>query len=468
MRPKQAVAHIHTALDAHFDRRYPRGARERARARAEAAIGKRPGFLRKVKSAGRLRLADLAGVLESEDLALGDLLQRAVLEPGATPFASLAPLVDPATVTPAALHQAGLPAALDPVHRFLLDAERAEARLGTPRTVAAVRARHDAGLLRDGAPPDAVRRRLDELEVLLYDDPAAAGRQAEAIARRARSLRGAVLALSLWTSSLRRCQRLGMAAVVLGAGLSLARAHGDRCLEARLARRGAYLLSDRAQHRRGLRLAEHALLLWTELGDLELAARAQLDRGVVARYLGDSEAARTAFRAALRWLPADARLPRLAALHGLGFAYFELGELDRAADLAARAIAAADGVTGGHIEGRLIWLQAMIADARGELGAAEALYRRTLDAFAAFPGDALQVAAELIRVVLRQGRALEARQLARSLTWLVIPLEDDSVLHACVADLIRAGMESDRLTRQLIESTIEGIRRARGAAPAPA
>lgn len=249
--------------------------------------------------------------------------------------------------------------------------------------------------------------------------------------------------------------------MVLAFAMGVAERHNHRSLFAELAHRAIYVVADHGDYGRALALADRTFALWAELKDRDRMGRTSIARASALLYQQRYPEAETAFRAALDRLRSSSRRWLAAAHQGLGVVYYEMGDLRRA-ESAVHAAAAFVPV-GGAFGGRLAWLKARIAAARGDLHGSERRYRAALEALRQLPADALLVAAELVRVLIRQRNTVEACTVARSLTWLVTPLEDQRVLAAAHADLVRAGLKGrhQTLTLGTLDSIIRAIKRGR-------
>jgi len=348
---------------------------------------------------------------------------------------------------------------VDPVDHFRSDARRLRRREAEHPLLAGLRTRLRGGEL---APePEADDARSDELEViddLRYENLGQATTRAASAVRRAADRLTAARALGIWASCMRLHRQLDDATLALDLAFELAGT--ARPLAGELAQRAAFVLHERGEYLRGLALVEQALIAYVEANDPDRIGRTLVDRGVLLYQLGEPAAALLSYKSSLRYLAASSQRNRGAAMQGLGRIYYEMGNLDQAAEVtreAARVLPSS-----GTLAGHLAWLRAAIASDLGNHRQAEAQYRRALVLFAEVPDDALLVAAQLVRLLCRQGRTDEGCDLTRSLLWLVEPLEGDRVLQACLADLIRAGMEGSRaLTLELVEATIRTIERER-------
>ncbi len=107
----------------------------------------------------------------------------------------------------------------------------------------------------------------------------------------------------------------------------------------------------------------------------------------------------------------------------------------------------------------LQWLRAATAARRGSPAAVD-LYRQTLENLLTVNyADAALVTVELVRVLILQGRHLEAHETAMTVRQLVIPLQRNRYVSAALGELIRGGREA--LTYARVERVRAVLEQAR-------
>ncbi|RME98146.1 MAG: hypothetical protein D6773_14840, partial [Alphaproteobacteria bacterium] len=266
--------------------------------------------------------------------------------------------------------------------------------------------------------------------------------------------------------------KLDQATVLLGIAVDIAQRYDLPLVVARLAIRAALVLSNVAEYERGLALAEWAMIRYSEADDAVGVGQAHYCRGLMLGYSGHHAAAIKAFHAALRYLPAEPVWFHGGAWQCIGFNHYmqgltedanaalprcredKKGWVDEAAHALTKATEILSAGAGQEALGNLAWIRARVAVVRDELRLADQLYAQALEhiADAGIWLDAALIAAERVGVLLELGKAVEARQFARGLTPLVIPLEDASPIAAlALADLIRAALEGSKITHEMLE-----------------
>ncbi|HSL81168.1 MAG TPA: tetratricopeptide repeat protein [Thermoanaerobaculia bacterium] len=205
-----------------------------------------------------------------------------------------------------------------------------------------------------------------------------------------------------------------------------------------------------------------AAVLYDLVGNREKAARTYLTLSIGLFRRGDLDGAIGAAEQALDcmpgdtegWLRASAHFNRAYYLHGRG-------DVDRAeAELAAHEdVLAAEGPWGMQ---HLAWLRARIAWSRGELKAAERLYRevRRLALERGIAFDASLAALELALVHLVQGRTARVKKLALEALDVFAEQEVEREVHTALA-LLKAAARRNAITQELLQHTIDALERAR-------
>ena len=317
-------------------------------------------------------------------------------------------------------HIAGLLGLAEPPEPVLADREEAEYDAALDRAFA--RALRKAGSSEErtrealAVPLEAL---LEQSWALRHDDPAEMVRLAEEardLAERVASgepdpRRAADLRCRAWVAlgnAYRVADRLSQAEQALGRATELfVQGTQDELLAARLFDVQASLLGDC----RRFDLAESALDLVFAIhrrrGDLHLAGRALISKGLYAGYQGQAEESVRLIEQGLELIAPD-RDPRLlyVALHNQARALMECGRL-RDARIALWQIRARRLDVGGRInELKIRWLEAQINAGLGELDRAELALREVKQGFADAGLDykAALAGLELGAVLLRGGR----------------------------------------------------------------
>lgn len=271
-----------------------------------------------------------------------------------------------------------------------------------------------------------------------------------------------VRCLGIWASSLRVLLELEQATVLLGRGIEVARHHGLLFELANLVQRASYVVAIRTgDAARGLLLADLAIVLFTELGEMADVGIALLARGYMQEHLGNEAVAIRCYSTALElYLPPEDIRNRFGALQALAVAYWQAGELEAAMAAAERALERVP--PGKDLVASFKWLAARLAASLGDWHRAERLYESVLASFSDQPGEAAFASAELVRVYLKQGRSARACAFARQMTAFVIPLERNQLVSAALRDLIASGLEGEQaLTLAVVDGAIEQMERGR-------
>jgi len=118
-------------------------------------------------------------------------------------------------------------------------------------------------------------------------------------------------------------------------------------------------------------------------------------------------------------------------------------------------------------QGKLIWLQGLICVELEQLDRAEEHLREVVEVFQAInqPGETALVTTDLVRVLLKRGRRLEAHQTAQTMLPLLAPRRSNQILSGAIADLLRHGTAG--LTLELVERVRAQIEKQGGALSAP-
>lgn len=302
---------------------------------------------------------------------------------------------------------------------------------------------------------DAELHRLEELDALRYEDPRGVLRPAEWLCRRALEsghLELAVRAAGVIGSAMRLTRELDGAQIVLFGAYQAAERHALNEAAANLVQRMAYTTSDLGDYDHAFALAEQASLRYADLGDPIHLAQTQVDRGVMLSYLGKQEAAIRCFSSALCQATCLEAHNRYTALHGMAIAHLWSGRIGQASYFLREAESFLPHSR--HARGRHLWLRAAISAQMGDAQCAEQLYRGTLEVFAgAYPADIAVCSIELVYLLLRQGKPLKARGLARGIQAIAFDLPSGSVVDRVVFDLLNAR----RVTAKMVKDALEQI-----------
>jgi len=414
--------------------------------RVEEECELRPGYFRDQRRAGRER-CDLRVLFQALD-ALG---------------------VDPAELFARVLGPAEL------VARFCADAAvLRRRRKHAPRILARERVAAERGA--PATLTEALRAELAELEDLRYGDPRRVRQRATALVTEVpEDQRPRVLGLH--ASACRVAGRLKEAQMVLGRALDLAAELGDPRAEADLLQRASYVLADLGQFESAFHFAERATLLFVELGDLTGVGKAMVDQGIWLGCLDRDARAHRSFLAALHFLPEtgepDVRRNRIACLMSLGNLARRRGDLAEAREHVEVARAAAGGSTvGPAFLGKLVALQALIAEASGDLERAEGHLREAFEIYRPITLlDTAVTAVDLARVQLQRGRVEAASATARTLLASIDPadIEEHPPVSATVVEMVRylaAGRELTAAALERLRSELERERAKRSKRPA--
>lgn len=134
--------------------------------------------------------------------------------------------------------------------------------------------------IRDGAEgPGVGETFLDSLDDQRYSAPARAFQLAEGAVELV-ELDLLPRLLGIAGSALRLMLRLDEAEHAIHAGLRIYRERKNPSGAAESLQRLAYVVADRGDHRQALHIAEKAVLLHAQTGNLEHVARASVDRGI--------------------------------------------------------------------------------------------------------------------------------------------------------------------------------------------
>lgn len=273
-------------------------------------------------------------------------------------------------------------------------------------------------------------------------------------------------ALGTWGSALWVLGEAESAAYLNRRALRLARGAGDDGAVADLLLRRAHIVADFGDYHRALALADLASGTSSRIGDRAGRGKAAADQAKWLYYLRRPRQAIAAAERALELLPESLPASRAAACSGICLCCLELGELERAQELAEEA----ERLPVGPWErGKLSWIRASICRKLGNRSEAMEHLRRAVEIFSELHhGETLLVFVELVQVLLEEGRSSEARQVCRATFPLAEPLEGNPILSAAHAELMRLALtgRSEGPTLDLvlrIRAVVERERNRQGA-----
>jgi hypothetical protein len=250
---------------------------------------------------------------------------------------------------------------------------------------------------------------------------------------------------------------------------SLARAaglflRGSRAplLGARLYDVYASLCADRRRFDLALEAIEVLHTFHLERGDLHLAGRALISRGIYTGYRGEQEEAIGLLEQGLSMID-DQREPGLAlvAVHSQLCFLVEIGRFDEARDLLARRRGRCEQMAGRVSRVKMCWLQGRIHLGLGELESAEALLLEAKKGFEAvgLGYNAALVSLDLATVHLRQGCAAAAEWVAREAIAVFRALHVHREALAAVL-LLEGAVQSGATTAAFLAEVSDFLRRA--------
>ena len=332
-----------------------------------------------------------------------------------------------------------------------------------PVAVGAARLAYLQGSLSVTARPTAEEEaRMAAIDDLRDGAPEAAAEQARVLVDQASCLETVARGLRLWSECLRPLRQLDRAQLLVWAGLRLAGAEASPAtarlwdVEIQLLRKAATLLYERGRLDEALALAQGIVSLQAPAGATDSVGRSHLVVAVVHFARGEYVPSAQAYRRALACLETESTRFRAAAHHGLATVSVETGDLAAAETHAVWAQQAAR--PGSQESGALLALRGWIAARAGDHRAALGFFDAALPLLRHLPVETLLLSAESLRAQLQtQGPELACRR-ARELVPLLGRLEQDPVLGAALADLIRAGMEGEAaLSLEVVDRVVKRV-----------
>ncbi len=294
-----------------------------------------------------------------------------------------------------------------------------------------------------------MREKLLRLDDARFDDPRQALEEVKDLI-----LSGQVqrqdqgLALGILGSCLRMNDKLFLAAKALTEGIQCAEKDHHQSV-GDLLQRYSVVVADFGQDEVAVAISMEATGWHAEFNNQIGIAKTLVDRGEFFSHLDASEREIRCFSQALEY-PLEHESPRhyVAALHGLSIAHSKLHDFQAARHYSARALAVLPWCKG--ILPMLNWQAGNIARQEGDLEEAEAYL------ISAFNGPCLTainlalIAVELVQVQLLQGCIQEAAESAQSLAKHFDKLEENPVVEALAAELMRSALAM-RLSLELAD-----------------
>ena len=308
---------------------------------------------------------------------------------------------------------------------------------------------------------------LAELDQLRYEDPSEALAQLEGNAHRVpRELGPLFLGVcgssyrTLAGRSTRPDQKLKKAEDHILFGQWVANRLGAPTARADLDLRLSYVVADRGDYAKALSIAERACGIFDRAGDATGRGKALADQGQYLIYLKRHQEAAHAYSIALRLIPAEEVRYRFSCFQALGLCSLRADAPEEALKFAELA---GQQIPGRWFEAKLRWLQSKICLALSDLAEAERHAQSTTEIFFRLHyGEAALASCELVSIQLLQGRAEAAWDTAARARQLVLPLSENRVVAAAIAELLRGGQEALTLERvEKVRSAIEEARERR-------
>ncbi len=254
--------------------------------------------------------------------------------------------------------------------------------------------------------------------------------------------------------------RLDEAQHCIHAGMEIAEEKGDRSTVGDLLQRLSYVIGDRGTYADALGISERAMTIYLRLGNMARVGQTQVDHAMFLNYLGRYKEAIEASKAALMLLPESEVRHRFSAHQHLADTYRKLGKLEKALHHVKVASKSASEA-GSFLEGKLYWVEAAILiDLKRFEEGEDRLHRAIALLRSAHYGEMALAMTELVRILLLQGRHVDAWKTAMTMRELVWPLEKNKIISAAVRSLVWA--RRGTLTLSLVDRAKEAIEKARG------
>jgi tetratricopeptide (TPR) repeat protein len=246
----------------------------------------------------------------------------------------------------------------------------------------------------------------------------------------------------------------------------LAKGTGDPLEMGYFLHRFAVLRGTQGNFDKAFQLFERTAALYRQCQEPHLLGQTLLSQAAISAYADHPEEAVPLLRQALELIDGDQH-PRtlLVGVHNLIFNLSELGHWQEAEGLLNQHWQLYDTVGDRMNLIRRGWLQAMIAQTKGDWAAAEQGYRDTRDAFRRedVPIDAALASLDLAGIFAEQGRATEIQELANDLVPYFRSIGQQREALTIIL-LFQNAAQKKAVTVELIRSTVRGLRSLRGKA----
>lgn len=298
---------------------------------------------------------------------------------------------------------------------------------------------------------------VDALDAQIFEDPAEVVRVGSWAVEKL-ELRQVPRVLGVVGSAWRLMNRLRDAEHAIHAGIRIAE-RLDGTLPGNLLVRLASVLADRGEAPHALALAERASLIHVQNGERDGYGRALVAQGVFLAYLDRPEKAIEVIGRARSELAAESTRHRFGALQVSAAAHHRLGNHREALSRIAEA-RALQPENDDWAEGKILWLEAKIQAALGDIDAATDHLEVVCEIFRALhPGECCLATCDLLRLYLSQGETQAAYERAITMRSLVEPLSENPIIAAALADVLRSGKAGLSLALlERVSAQIEGER----------
>ena len=274
--------------------------------------------------------------------------------------------------------------------------------------------------------------------------------------------------LGIHASTCRVAGELNQAQVTLARAIAIAEENADRRSLANLTLRAAYVSGDRGNFSEAYALSSRATLEFFTIHDADGMGKSVLDQGIWLGCLGRNTQALEAFQAALEFFGEDERPNRFSCLLNIALLHFSENNIRLAEGYAFRASAVGEcgGVPSG-LFGKLLCLQAEIAQFYGDYFGAEEFFQQALETYRPIsPLDTALTIVGLSRLYLLNNRPRDAYVTARSMLPLVESLEGNPLAASYLTELLRCAVAGEGLDEEIIQRVLDGCKRARANARA--
>jgi len=244
-------------------------------------------------------------------------------------------------------------------------------------------------------------------------------------------------------------------------GQHIAWRRGNALAEADLLIRQSYVFGDQGNYTAALRVAERSNALADRGQDKTLRGRSQVEQGRYLYYLNRFSEAEACYDIALKLLPDSEQRYRCATYHALGYCSLELGDPVTAIEYAKLAELLAPDDRSSRA--KLMWFRASTLLTLERFEEAEELLTSVLNSLRSIHfGEAALASCDLVKVQILQGKLEEAWSTASSVRSLLIPVSQNELVSAGLAELLRGGRAAlDLRTVSRIRSKIDEAREHR-------